>query len=474
MRVDCQKILDQQFPLNSTTAKLRENPVTSSLSNLFSAWIRYGTRLVAGILVARSLGPELKGQFSNLVLIIDLYLPFLLFGYAGGVLYYGIRNVIDLRTFFWTGFVLVLSIGLVVVPPLFYLSQTGGLGTIAAEVDPFEIGLILSICPSALLNQYAQRVLQSFHMFRAANFREVVGSLTTLVYYVCTACISTINLTHAIIGLAIGYYLQTLLNLIFVIRIIGVQNTWDWANIFKPWHYGIRVWLNFIISRSSEQFDHIVLTFLLNPQAYGIYTVGVSLSSMVGHIPNSYAQVFFNQVAVREVDHAVRLYAMAQRFTFAFTTAVAVLLAIVAYPLVRFMYGTAYGDAGMVIILYTPGLIFQAAARMSVKLYAGLGRPLKNSLVYFVGFGVSLPFYILLIPRFGIFGAAAASSIAYFAAFAFSFWQIHREFAVKLRDLFGVRREDLQVLQQQLQKVPVFRRFFTVPANEISKTSITE
>jgi O-antigen/teichoic acid export membrane protein len=437
----------------------RESPIVSSLSNLISSWIKYGTRLISGILIARSLGPELKGQYSNLALIVDLYLPFLLFGYAGGVLYYGIRQIIDLKKFYWTGFLLAMSVGLAVVPGLFFLARNGWLGTVAAKSDSLAIWLVLTICPAAIINLYSQRVLQAFHLFRATNIREILGSLATLAYYIVVALVSTLDLKHAIVGLAIGYYLQTLLNLVFAIRVIGVEATWDLGNIFKPWNYGIRTWLNFVISRSSDRFDQIALTFFLLPEAFGIYTVGVSLSSLVGQIPNSYAQVFFNQVAERQPEEAVRLYAMAQRVTLAITTVVALLLALVAYPLVYVMYGTAYWDAGMVILLYTPGLIFQAAARMSVKFYAGLGRPLKNSLVYLVGFSFSLPFYLMLIPVLGIYGAAIASSIAYFAAFTFSFLQIHREFGVKIWDLIGVHREDREVLSKSLRRLPVVGTF---------------
>lgn len=224
-------------------------------------------------------------------------------------------------------------------------------------------------------------------------------------------------------------------------------------NLFKPWGYGIKAWLSQIVSKSNSSLDQIALTFFLASGPFGIYCVGVALSNLVTKIPSSYIGVFFNRVTERNPKEALKLYAKAQRITFLITSIMALGLAVASYPLIYVMYGHEFVAAAWVVVLYTPGLVFQVAASLSVKLYAGMGQPLKVSLIYFIGFLVSLPFYFFLVPMYGINGAAVASSIAYFSAFLFSSYQINREFGLSIREVIGLRNDDWQYVQSQLSKL---------------------
>ena len=154
------------------------------------------------------------------------------------------------------------------------------------------------------------------------------------------------------------------------------------------------------------------------------------------------------------------VYAKAQRVTFIITVILALFLSLISYPLVYLLYGIEFVAAAWVIVLYSPGLIFQVAARLSIKFYAAQGRPLKNSMVYIIGLLCSLPFYFLLIPKYGINGAAVASSIAYFAAFCFSFYQIYREYKLPLIDIIRLRAEDINYVRNLIMSSPYIKKLF--------------
>jgi len=437
----------------------RDAAIVSTASNFATSWIKLAFAIVTGIIVTRSLGPELKGQYSNLQLILSLYVPFLIFGYPGGVLYYGLRSIIDLRKFFWSGFLLVAVLGAILTPLVFVLVSNGFMGEIAGEIENRSLMLALSVAPIVLLNAYCERVLRSYHQFRTVNLRTIIGAAFTLAYFIAALIVVGIELQQAIIGILVGQSVQLALNVWFVVNSIQAEWCINPKNLFMPWRYGIKTWFNQIIAKSNDRFDPIALTFMLAAGPFGIYCVGVGLSNMLTQIPSSYVNVFFNQIAERSSEDAVDLYAKAQRITFAITICMAIALAVLAYPLIYLMYGSEFTAAAWVVVFYLPGLVFQVAARLSIKLYAGMGRPLKNSLVYLIGFLVSLPFYFLLIPRYGINGAAISSSIAYFSAFLFSYTQIRREFGLPLREIIGVRKDDVRYVQSQLSRLPVIRNW---------------
>jgi O-antigen/teichoic acid export membrane protein len=90
------------------------------------------------------------------------------------------------------------------------------------------------------------------------------------------------------------------------------------------------------------------------------------------------------------------------------------------------------------------------------------GKPLNNSLIYIAGILVGMPFHFWVIPKYGIQGAAVASSIAYFSAFSFSFWQLHRDYKVSLGEIIIPQSEDIKYVKMQLAKISVLKRWLSV------------
>jgi Na+-driven multidrug efflux pump len=69
-----------------------------------------------------------------------------------------------------------------------------------------------------------------------------------------------------------------------------------------------------------------------------------------------------------------------------------------------------------------------------------------------VGLLVIIPGVILLVPAFGIEGAAGATSLAYLAAVAYQWIVFQSRTQTKFRDLF-LNHEDLKFIRLMLQKV---------------------
>ncbi|RYG05945.1 MAG: hypothetical protein EOO07_29555, partial [Chitinophagaceae bacterium] len=238
----------------------REKAITSTISNLLASYATLAIGLVTGIIITRSLGPELKGEYTNLKLITTLYAPFLTFGYQGGIIYYGLKKQLDLNKFFWTGWLVTAATGLILTPLFFPLIRSGYLGNVVENSATYNVILGLIITPFVLLNLYCERVIRSYHLFRASNLRLVLGALVTLVYYIISYLFYKVDLSQAMIGLFVGQFVQLILNLYFVIRHIKVSWYVGTENMFKPWDYGIKTWINQIIAKSNDKFDLIILT----------------------------------------------------------------------------------------------------------------------------------------------------------------------------------------------------------------------
>lgn len=436
----------------------KENPVVSIASNFITSNVSLLISLLTGIIVTRALGPDLKGEYAALKLVLTLYAPLFLLGYQGSVLFYALKKRIDIREFFWTGALLCTGIGVAIVPLILFLIQKGAFGEVAQGVDTTVLKLGLINVPIIFLNAYSERVLRSFHLFRASNQRFILSLTVTFLYFLALYFTKGINLTDAMVGVLIGNLVAAVSNFYFILWKIRVYLKFRFDQILLPFSYGVKSWLNTLVVTSNDRFDQIILGFLLSSRSFGIYVVGVGLSNLVTKLPSSYLSVFYNQIVGKSDKEQMELYAKTQRLTFLVTTAAALVLALLSIPIVKILYGEPFIEAATVMIFYTPGLIFQVAARLSAQFYAGVGKPLKNALIYISGILVGLPFYFLLIPTYGMIGAAIASSISYLAAFGFSFWQINRDYKLSIGAVLIPRKADYIFLKEKATALSFKRR----------------
>jgi O-antigen/teichoic acid export membrane protein len=101
------------------------------------------------------------------------------------------------------------------------------------------------------------------------------------------------------------------------------------------------------------------------------------------------------------------------------TIVVALLTAIPAFVLgprlVRFVYGSEFADAGVALRLILPGVVAYSVVAILSRYIVGRGRPGTSTVVLLLGLFTNVVMNLVLIPRYGILGAAAASSISYAA-----------------------------------------------------------
>jgi O-antigen/teichoic acid export membrane protein len=100
------------------------------------------------------------------------------------------------------------------------------------------------------------------------------------------------------------------------------------------------------------------------------------------------------------------------RWVFAATAGLALGVALFGVPVIRLM-GPGFEEAFGVLLWLLPGVALLAVARVMSADLAARGRPELNVAATLVALAVELAAIALLVPRMGIEGAAAASSLSY-------------------------------------------------------------
>lgn len=423
------------------------------MSNLFSSYAIVVITMLTSIALNRGLGPELKGQYASLRLLFTFYAPLFLLGYPGGILYYSLRNQLDIRRFYLTGLITMFLTGVLAATLIMACIRIGWFGDILNDLPSPVLYLAIGVTPLLFINAFCERVLFSFKLFRPSNKRNVIAALFVFIGAFALWWLDMLNLLSATVVLSLSVLSLTIFNLTFIAGLFKVQWVFESSKLFFPWKFGLQDFLNQVIARSNDKFDQIFLGFLVSAGGFGIYNAGVAVASLVSSVPGSYTNVFFTQITSMSLEKGLSLYKKAMRITLYLSIVIAMVMALIARPTILILYGRAYEEAVIVVIFYLPGLIFQIAARLSIKFYAAQGKPLKNALVYTVALVASAPFYFILIPIWGLKGAAISSSIGYFAAFAFSMYQLKREFPFQLQEVLLLQKADIAEFKSQGRKL---------------------
>ena len=155
--------------------------------------------------------------------------------------------------------------------------------------------------------------------------------------------------------------------------------------------------------------------------------------------------VMFSRAVDPKLD-AGRIAAVLTRTTLAVALVTAIPAFIFGPRLVRFVYGAQFADAGVALRLILPGIVAYSVVAVLSRYITGRGRPGTGTLILVAGLALNIGANLVLIPAYGIRGAAAASSLSYVVTAALTLIVFHRLSDRGLRETLIIRTSDVRAL----------------------------
>jgi O-antigen/teichoic acid export membrane protein len=177
--------------------------------------------------------------------------------------------------------------------------------------------------------------------------------------------------------------------------------------------YGLLVQLGTVSAFASLRLDILVLQHFEPLDQVGIYAVAQSVAETVTILAVGFAGSLLPLVARLEGEERQHLTGEAIR-NCSLLGAVAVLgLVIFGPPLVPVIFGEDFADAVKPLVILLPSMWFLGIALAIGSTLRGYARPGLASLLAGLSMVVTIGLDLLLIPPYGVTGAAVASAVAY-------------------------------------------------------------
>jgi O-antigen/teichoic acid export membrane protein len=141
--------------------------------------------------------------------------------------------------------------------------------------------------------------------------------------------------------------------------------------------------------------------------------MAVRIAEMTFYVPDSISAMLYPAISASNRAEADRLAPAVSRMAMLTTFIAAVAVVPAGFVMIWGFLKPEYQAAFPALVVIMPGILALSLSKVLSSYVSGLGRPIATAVAGFANLGVNLVANVLLIPRWGIVGASAASLISY-------------------------------------------------------------
>ena len=269
--------------------------------------------------------------------------------------------------------------------------------------------------------QHLTRIFNSLHMFFSMGVIEVFQK-TGFLFCILISLFFSISLSPAHISL---YFLvATAVGVIVFLPLVFTRSKFFRTKTsFEP---GFRSVLSrfavssFLIGVGYliiGYIDTLMLTSLRGLQEVAIYNVVLPTVMLLAFFGDSVSSIFFPMVAElwaqKKNASLMQSYHFLQRYSLFFITPFVLLLLLFPKLIINLLFGAAYVQGYLAMMILSLGIVFLSVSTIRQTVLMGVGHPHTVTWIVFVGTFVNIALNLILIPVWGINGAAIATTLSY-------------------------------------------------------------
>jgi len=197
-----------------------------------------------------------------------------------------------------------------------------------------------------------------------------------------------------------------------------LESKWraDVALLRRMITYGLKFHISVLAGAIIFRADLLVVNHFRGPAEAGVYSVATQFSLLLMLLPGVIATLLFPRVTA-EQDARGETTSLVTRHT-ALIMLACCLAAVPGSFLLPWVYGAAFSDATMLLLILLPGVYLVGLESVLVQHFNALGLPRTIPLYWIVTLVLNLVLVFALVPRLGAYGAAIASTVSYALIFA--------------------------------------------------------
>ncbi|MBA7540371.1 lipid II flippase MurJ [subsurface metagenome] len=374
--------------------------------------------LITSIILARTLGPSGKGIYTLIILIPAVMLRLGSLGIEAANVYFIGSKQYEPKEVISNSLLSGILLGLFLILLFLWTSYLSAFKNYlnSNQINIFYLWLVVLTIPFSLFSGFLRSIFlgkEEIITFNKINIFQTVFQLVAIVIFLMI-------LKQGVSGAVNAYILTVLFVFLFIIflikKVTEISLSFN-GKLFKDSiGYGVKAYFAHLAQFLNYRLDIFLVALFLTPAAVGYYSIAVGIAEKLWMLPGAIATVLFPRISSLQDKDANNLTPRVARHTFFIVLIISLILAVLAKPLVEILFGDAFLPSVISLLILLPGIIALGGAKTLTADLAGRGKPQFGTYASFVSLAVNIPLNLWLIPRWGISGAAFASTVAYIIA----------------------------------------------------------
>lgn len=411
--------------------------------------------MLAIIVIARYLGPDGQGNYALIILLPNLLGTLLNFGVGVSAAYYIGKEKYPLKDIYKTNVILsnifsLLSL-LIAIFILFIFKEA------FFEQIPISLLIIVLISvPFIFIRQFLLVIFQGLQDFKPYNAIMILGKLVNLIAILLLVLVFDLGLYGAIIAFILGEFTSVLIAQYQLSKKYSLS--FRSGSMSKRYSkdvliFGAKSHVSNILAFLNYRADIMIISYFLNPVALGLYTASINIVERLWVVSQAVSAVLFPKISsMTSTKNKNELTSAITRIMLFLSLLSGVVLYFCTEWIINLLFGEAYLEATLTFQLLIPGVVLGSVSKVLANYLAGCGRPELNMYASIVVVLLNVGLNIILIPIYGIEGAAISTTVSYVMNFLIKIVIFSMISKLSIHHFLFIKVSDLTKLKKLLRK----------------------
>lgn len=394
--------------------KINQNmgELSKNVARVFSVKILiYIITFLSSVYIARALGPSEKGCYAIFQTIVAFIVQFEFLGISNAVTYYASKNK-DCSGKCFGVILFVFLVSLFLNSIIFLILYINKVDYGFNGVLFFLVFLTGSL---SLLYMLISNLFVGLNNISKFNFLELSSCIMLLLFSASCYMLTGKLTSRSMVIITLSNLL--LVNFLSIIFLRGIKPLFEKVFFVELIKYAFRSYLSCLAVALVLKIDIFMLKRYVSDEQLGLYSLAVNLAELFYMVSSSIVLVVFPKFS-SIADFGEKAVYMKRLLKGMFFISVPVLLAFafIAPIFIKFFYGVDYAYSSYSLRILLPGIFFWTYYNYFSVFFASENKFIHTIWIPIVATALNVFLNYFLIPRFGINGAAVASTITYFSS----------------------------------------------------------
>jgi O-antigen/teichoic acid export membrane protein len=394
----------------------RRNLFHSTVSILFSQVFVFACQLVTGVIIARALMPEGRGQYAVLLLIPNTMQSLGSLGLNLATCYFCARDTRTAPKINANNMLVSFLAAATYTVLLFFLYRTDLAAPYRGFISEMDIYAMGTAILFLMFNNYSQSLFLGKNLISARNVLRIFSPLATLTIFIYLLLSNQLTVKTAFLAWILTNGLGFIITIYFLIKLNVFAFIPDFVLLGRSLKMGSKSILGEVAGYIILQSDVLLVRYYVDDKATGIYSLAASLSFLLFSIPQSIGQALFPHISKMEAVDKIDATDMIMR-QFRLTLIIMLSLSALAWNLAPLMIGLIYGknfsDSAAPFFILSIAVTMGGSAHILETQLSARNRLLTISFCAGTAAVMNVLLNLYLIPQYSYMGAAMSSLASY-------------------------------------------------------------